>query len=220
MKNLTTVFVYAVREGYCEKNPFDGLRVKQRGKVSEERSAFTEADLRALFDKTKYAPADGPKPNHYWLPLLGLYTGARLNELCQLRLEDVVVVNGIDCLHIRQGSADQKIKTDSSERLVPVHSRLKALGFLEYVERLRSEGQVRVFPELTRHKKHGYSAAPSKWFARVRAQLGFEGKKDFHSFRHPSARTWQYIQWPESKRLLPIPFAHILRCSSDLLGFA
>lgn len=187
VKNLTTVFVYAVREGYCEKNPFDGLRVKQRGKVSEERSAFTEADLRVLFDKTRYASADGPKPNQYWLPLLGLYTGARLNELCQLRLEDVVVVNGIDCLHIRQGSADQKIKTDSSERLVPVHSRLKALGFLEYVERLRSEGQVRVFPELTRHKKHGYSAAPSKWFARVRAQLGFEGKKDFHSFRHTLA---------------------------------
>lgn len=187
VKNLTTTFAYAMREGYCEKNPFDGLRVKQRGKVSEERSAFTEADLRALFDKTRYAPADGPKPNQYWLPLLGLYTGARLNELCQLRLDDVVVINGIDCLHIRQGSPDQKIKTDSSERLVPIHSRLKALGFLEYVGRLRSEGHVRVFPELTRHKKHGYSAAPSKWFARVRAQLGFEGKKDFHSFRHTLA---------------------------------
>lgn len=187
VKNLTTFFVFAMREGYCDKNPFEGLRVKQRRKVSEERSAFAEADLQALFDKARYAPADGPKPNQYWLPLLGLYTGARLNELCQLRLDDVVVVNGIDCLHIRQGSADQKIKTDSSERLVPIHSRLKTLGFLEYIGRLRNEGQVRVFPELTRHKKHGYSAAPSKWFARVRAQLGFEGKKDFHSFRHTLA---------------------------------
>ena len=187
VKNLTTAFIYAMREGYCDKNPFDGMRVRQRGKVSEERSAFTEPDLRALFDKTRYAPADGLKPSQYWLPLLGLYTGARLNELCQLRLNDVVVINGIDCLHIRQGSPDQKIKTDSSERLVPIHSRIKALGFLEYVGRLRSEGHVRVFPELTRHKKHGYSAGPSKWFARVRAQLGFEGKKDFHSFRHTLA---------------------------------
>lgn len=92
VKNLTTFFVFAMREGYCDKNPFEGLRVKQRRKVSEERSAFAEADLQALFDKARYAPADGPKPNQYWLPLLGLYTGARLNELCQLRLDDVVVV--------------------------------------------------------------------------------------------------------------------------------
>jgi len=187
VKNLTTFFVYAMREGYCEKNPFDGLRVKQRGKVSEQRSAFTETDLRALFDKARYAPAAGPKPNQYWLPLLGLYTGARLNELCQLHLDDVVVVNGIDCIHIRQGAADQKLKTDSSERLVPIHSRLKSLGFLDYVDRLRQQNQTRVFPELTRHKMHGYAAAPSKWFARVRAQLGFDGKKDFHSFRHTLA---------------------------------
>ncbi|WP_244157266.1 phage integrase SAM-like domain-containing protein [Phytopseudomonas argentinensis] len=71
VKNLTTVFTYAVREGYCDKNPFDGLRVKRRGKVSQERQAFSDADLRALFDKTRYAPKDGPKPNQYWLPLLG-----------------------------------------------------------------------------------------------------------------------------------------------------
>jgi len=47
-----------------------------------------------------------------------------------------------------------------------------------------------LFPELSRHKKHGYSAVPSKWFARLREQLGFkrEGvQKDFHSFRHSFA---------------------------------
>ena len=187
VKNLTTVFTYAVREGYCDKNPFDGLRVKRRGKVSQERQAFSDADLRALFDKTRYAPKGGPKPNQYWLPLLGLYTGARLNELCQLRIDDVVAVNGIDCLHIRSAAPDQKIKTDNSERLIPIHSRLKVLGFLKYVESQRQLGQARLFSELTLHKKHGYSAAPSKWFTRVRAQLGFEGKKDFHSFRHTLA---------------------------------
>lgn len=41
VKNLTTFFSYAVREGYCSRNPFDGLRVRQRRKVSEERSAFS-----------------------------------------------------------------------------------------------------------------------------------------------------------------------------------
>lgn len=187
VKNLTTFFSYAIREGYCERNPFDGLRVKQRGKVSEERSVFTEEELRRLFSTEVYASAGTKKPNQYWLPLLGLYTGARLNELCQLYLDDVVTINGVDCLHIRASRPDQKLKTVSSERLVPIHSKLKTLGFIEFIQKQRAAGYQRVFPELTCHKKHGYAAAPSKWFARIRAQMAFEGKKDFHSFRHTVA---------------------------------
>jgi len=190
VKNLTTFFSYAIREGYCQRNPFDGLRVKQRGKVSEERSVFTEDDLRSLFSRASYAPADTSKPHQYWLPLLGLYTGARLTELCQLYLDDVVSIGGVDCLYIRASRPDQKLKTASSERLVPIHSKLKGLGFLEFIQRQRSAGHQRVFPELTCHKKHGYGAGASKWFTRVRERLGLrdgEGKKDFHSFRHTFA---------------------------------
>lgn len=190
VKNLTTFFSYAIREGYCERNPFDGLRVRQRGKVSEERSVFTEEDLRRLFSKEVYASASTKKPNQYWLPLLGLYTGARLNELCQLYLDDVVTINGVDCLYIRALRPDQRLKTASSERLVPIHSKLKELGFIEFVHKQRAAGHQRLFPELTCHKKHGYAAAPSKWFTRVRERLGFkdgEGQKDFHSFRHTIA---------------------------------
>lgn len=51
VKNLTTFFSYAIREGYCDRNPFDGLRVRQRGKVSEERSVFTGDDLRRLLSR-------------------------------------------------------------------------------------------------------------------------------------------------------------------------
>lgn len=190
VKNLTTFFSYAIREGYCERNPFDGLRVRQRGKVSEERSVFTEDDLRRLFSKQVYASANSAQPHKYWLPLLGLYTGARLNELCQLYLDDVVSINGIDCLHIRAIRPDQKLKTVTSERLVPIHSKLKALGFLEFVQAQREAGHQRLFAELTLHKAHGYAAAPSKWFTRVRDQLGFRDgaeRKDFHSFRHTLA---------------------------------
>lgn len=190
VKNLTTFFNYAVREGYCPRNPFDGLRVRQRRKASEERSVFTGDDLKLLFNKAFYAPANTSKPHQYWLPLLGLYTGARLNELCQLYLDDIVTMSGIPCIHFRETRPDQKLKTDSSERLVPIHSKLLELGFLEFVEMQRGLGQQRVFSELTLHKKHGYSSIPSKWFARVREQLGFRDdglKKDFHSFRHTLA---------------------------------
>lgn len=115
LKNLTTFFSYAVREGYCGRNPFDGLRVRIRRKVSEERSAFSDDNWKALFNVATYAPAYGPKPNQYWLPLLWLYTGASLNELCQLYTDGVVTIDGIACIHIRATRPDQKLKTASSE---------------------------------------------------------------------------------------------------------
>ncbi|MBE9397101.1 tyrosine-type recombinase/integrase [Pontibacterium sp. N1Y112] len=189
VKNLTTVFSYAVQEGHIDHNPFDGLRVKQRVKASEQRSRFTEEDLKRLFSSEVYARRDGDKPYQYWLPLMGLYTGARLNELCQLYLDDIIHVDDIDCIHIQASRPDQKLKNPTSERLIPIHSKLKALGFMEYVEQQRQLGHERLF-DLVRHSRHGYAATPSKWFARYRDKLGFKGgdeKKDFHSFRHTVA---------------------------------
>ncbi len=61
---------------------------------------------------------------------------------------------------------------------------------MHYVNEQKINEQERVFSELVCHKNHGYAATPSKWFAKVREQLGFkEGveRKDFHSFRHTVA---------------------------------
>ena len=94
------------------------------------------------------------------------------------------------CIHFREAKPDQHLKTPQSERLIPIHSELQAMGFLEYVQRQRARGHKRLFPELVRHSKHGYSSSTSKWFARLRDTLGLrEGdtKKDFHSFRHTVA---------------------------------
>lgn len=190
VKMLAALFSFAVKVGYCYINPFVGMKTVTRKKASQERAVFSAADLSKLFKSPAYASADDDRPHKYWLPLLGLYTGARLNELCQLYLDDVAVVNDLDCLHIRDQRPDQRLKTVASERLLPIHSRLKALGFLEYVQKQRAAGHERLFPELTKHAMHGYGHSPSKWFAKLRERLGFKGqgqKKDFHSFRHTVA---------------------------------
>jgi len=189
VKVLTTLFTYAVREGYCDKNPFAGIQIKQRIRVADERSIFTEEDIRLIFNQDNY-PEKGHRPYRYWLPLMGLYTGARLSELSQLYVDDIVRVSEIDCLYIRAGREDQSLKTPASERLVPIHSKLKEFGILDYVDGLRSRGVDRLFSEIGWHNRHGYGAVPSKWFARYREKLGLtQGaqKKDFHSFRHTFA---------------------------------
>jgi len=188
-KYLSAFFAWLVLEGHCDKNPFEGLRIKQRAKVSAGRSRFTEDDLQRLFSgiATRHDPG---KPYQYWLPLLALYTGARMGELCQLYADDIVTINGIDCIYIREGRAGQRLKTPSSERVVPIHSKLRDAGFMQYVEGRKRKGADVLLFDLIKHKRHGYSATPSKWFGRLREALGFkdaEDKKDFHSFRHTVA---------------------------------
>jgi integrase len=156
VKNIITVFAYSMREGLCSSNPFEGLKLKQRIKVSTLRSRFTEGDLKQLFVSEIYTGKKEYKDYQYWLPLLGIYTGARMNEICQLYLSDIKSVNGIDCIHIQSAHEDQRLKNPSSERLVPIHSRLIELGFIEYVSNQRSTGHLRLFPELVLHKSHGY----------------------------------------------------------------
>ncbi|MDI4637372.1 MULTISPECIES: site-specific integrase [Halomonadaceae] len=183
IKNLSAFFTYAQREGYLSNNPFSGMKIKVKQKQNSFRSTFTGDDLTKIFEAIQHQN----KPFKYWLPYLGLYTGARLNELCQLYTKDIKVVDGIPCIHIQQTMPDQHLKTENAERVIPVHSKLIELGFLEYVDSLADSS--RLFPELTRHKKHGYSAQPSKWFARLRQSIGLIGdeRKDFYSFRHTVA---------------------------------
>lgn len=190
VKHLKTIFSYAVQEGYAGSNPFDGLQIKQRAKVNTLRSRFTDKDLKRLFSPAVYESKGQGKAYRYWLPLLGLHTGARLNELCQLYVDDVVSIDGVDCLHIQALKDGQKLKNSTSERLIPIHPKLIELGFVDYVETLKGQGVDRVFPELSLHKRHGFAANPSRWFANYRSRIGLnEGKdrKDFHSFRHTVA---------------------------------
>ena len=189
IKNLTTIFTFAKREGYLSNVPFERLKIRAKGKVSKQRSRYTESDLSKLFSKSSYPRFEHARPHRYWLPLLALFTGARLNELCQLYLDDVEEVEGLPCLLIRANHPGQVIKTVASERVVPLHSQLLKLGFLGFVESQRSIGASRLFPELKLHPRQGYSKTPSRWFSSYRKGVGFSGeeKKDFHSFRHTVA---------------------------------
>lgn len=125
--------------------------------------------------------------NHYayWLMPLGLLTGARLGELCQLYLKDFVEHNGVQCIEISDEEEGQRVKNQNAKRLVPIHEKLIELGLLRYVAALRGAGQERLFPELS-HRRDGFAHAASNWFQRYKKRCGIEGKhtKVFHSFRH------------------------------------
>ena len=182
-KNINRVsglLSWALNNGYTDRNCLKGKSLKVKKRPDEYRDVFTLDELDLIFaPKQRYL-----RPHYYWLPLLGLYTGARIEELCQLHLNDIHKVDGIWCFDFNDNTPDKKLKSPASKRLVPLHTRLIELGFLDYKKRVKGN---RLFPELKR-RRDGYSQDASKWFGRFKRKLGIQGRhKAFHSFRHTFA---------------------------------
>lgn len=130
----------------------------------------------------------------YWVPLLGLYTGARQSELCQLRIEDVALDPEGLTLSIMADAGDDEddipgtsTKGETTQRRVPVHSELIRLGFDDYVKAMKQSGQVLLFPAVKRAPGRPAGEYFSDWFKVYRDAQGV-GKRyqDFHAFRHTS----------------------------------
>lgn len=135
-------------------------------------------------------------PAEYWLPLLGLYTGARISELCQLHLSDFgCTPGGTWYIDFNERTPDKRLKTphgkargkaSPSLRIVPVHPILLELGLPEWISALRDAGYQRFFPELIYSHDKGYSKDMVKWFSGLLKDLGYarDSSLTFHSFRH------------------------------------
>jgi integrase len=176
---LGCVFAYAEANHDGVKNCFAprSLAVSDGQPANEKGSPFTAHELKVLLGSLH------PRlPSHlYWLTLLGLYTGARLNEICQLRKS---LIRQHDGMHYIYFSPDLRLKTgnkDSCVRAVPIHARLIELGFLDYV----SSCSDALFPGLPQHKSGRFSDGPSKAFARCLRAIGIKRPRlSFHSLRH------------------------------------
>src|SRR3546814_19619741 len=71
------------------------------------------------------------KDSFYWVPLVSAFAGARLEEICQLTLSDIVQVDDTWCIRVSDEEDDQAAKTDAALRLIPLHPTLIKLGLVE-----------------------------------------------------------------------------------------
>lgn len=183
LRKLTAFFNWCKSNGYINQNPLSGVKV-MIGAAKEARLSFDSSDLLVLLDLNTLRQEARKHPWRLWLPLLGRFTGARLEEICQLHIDDFCSVQGTPCIRIDDRREGQKLKNRSSRRIIPIHPILLELGIQTYVDSVRTAGASQVFPELEAVRgKYGYG--PSKWFGRYRNKLGVsDTKKTFHSFRH------------------------------------
>ncbi|PTU69057.1 hypothetical protein DBB33_06180 [Chromobacterium haemolyticum] len=186
---LKTLLNWAAQNDYIEQNPIASVRVVV-GKVQKEsRTSYDLKALQAIFNSPIYAtenarPVAGKGETAFWLPLLGLFTGARLEELAQLKVSDIVKDSLGRHIHITDRDDEGSVKTNESRRRVPLHSELERMGFGNYLETLPPTGYL--FPELTPDKYGKRSSLWSQWWGKwCRKQLGITDKRMvFHSFRH------------------------------------
>lgn len=177
----------AVDLEWIDKNPW--ARIDIPYVTESKREPWTLAQVKSFFGLplfTKYelpsTTASNGGPAAYWIPLLGLYTGASVGELCQLRTADVLDKDGIACISINDEAAGATLKTEQRRREVPLHPKLVELGFLEYAAAIRQAREERLWPALSFRdgKPGGYFSA---WFGKFR-KTAPEKVPDFHSLRH------------------------------------
>jgi integrase len=204
LHNIVAIFNFAVDMRWMSQNPAsgrllrDGFKAKRKNKV-----IFTIEELNRIFraplytgcidDENGYAKVGGRvrRRGRFWIPLLALWHGLRLNEACQLYTEDVSEIEGVLCLKIRSyldenDESEKRLKTEASERTIPVHPELLKIGFGVFVDRRRRDLEnSRLFPELTPARTGYFSDKFQKWFGRfLESVLGTKPKATFHSFRH------------------------------------
>lgn len=199
MKAVAALFDFAVETGllpHAHPNPAKGFKFRPRPPAREQRDAWSVDELRVLFSTPVYTGRHARWPSKsgdvvrrdalFWLPLLGAFQGARLEELAQLRRADIGCEEGIWFLRITDEGEGQSVKNANSIRRVPLHSELLRVGFLNYLDSVTAASSDQVFPDLEPSgpaKKYGHNF--SKAFGAYCAATGLKRPGlVFHSFRH------------------------------------
>ena len=182
---------WARLEGYQVNDRLEGILQVARKNTSAvaktQRVPFTDADLKKIFEGAQYTGCKLKRASDYWVPLIALFTGARLGEVCQLLVSDIEEIEGVWCIKISDtGDDDKRLKAKGSERTVPIHTQLIKLGVIEYREAIKNRS-AKLFPDEVRDGSGRFSAFQKRMTHLFRS-LGLEAakgeSKGFHSFRH------------------------------------
>ena len=194
LSTIKTLFNSAIEDGMLSPSEVQSVKVgkpKRRGKGgTKPRLPFELGELEKIFSPAIYLKTPGAikgSRTEYWGPLIGLLSGMRIEEICQLRISDIREHRGRPFFSVIDGE-DQELKTETSRRNVPVHGELIRCGFLNFVEAGRKARNEWLFPELEADKYGRNSSTFGKrWNRKLRRVISLreaDHTKAFHSFRH------------------------------------
>lgn len=190
---ISALLQTAYDAGALSQNVARGLRIPKSKVALCNRRAFVAAELAWIFSSPVYRVRKryraGGGEAAAWLPLIALATGARLEEISQLRAVDLFIddTHG-PLIRISDEGVGQRVKTSSSRRIIPVHPELVEAGLLEYWESVMENGHEWLFPDLEPDHDGRRGGTWGQWFSRYLRSRNGCGINDrrlvFHSFRH------------------------------------
>ena len=164
------------------------------GDAREARDQWTGEELGRLFSSAVWTgrdPARRSTPGteitrdaRFWIPLLCVFQGTRLEEVADLRRKDVTHDGGVWQLELT--TEHRRLKNHSAKRAIPLHPELIRLGLLEYVAKAAPCPTDPLFPDLEPQGADGKrSARITRWFVEYRRDVGvFREGVGAHAFRH------------------------------------
>jgi integrase len=194
LATIKTLFSLANDDGLLESSPILFVKVKHSKSTttSVRKIPFDANDLQKIFNDTIYqcGPDDRAliRPSDFWVSLIALDEGMRIEEICQLRVADIREYRMGPFFSVLDDEG-QQLKNEGSRRAVPIHATLIKCGFMRYVQELRKAKEEWLFPELKRDKYGKASSSFGKrWNRRLHKLLkkpkGKRAAKTFNSFRH------------------------------------
>lgn len=184
-------------------NIFEGLNHRiERGE--NRRPPYSSAQLNTLLRSPVFHLCGGKGKEHsegkiavrdwrYWIPLLCMFTGSRITEVAQVRVDELTVRDGIAMILLSHDEGRGQFVKNKRKRLCVLHPTLFASGlsdfWAEQEQRAKTDGNMQLFPELTPDNRGLLGSGPSKWFRRYLERIGMkeQGGRDglgAHAFRH------------------------------------
>ena len=166
----------AVRDELTEEHEFAGGAAPAR----QQRDAWKPEELQALFGSPVWTGCHPffrsqrgtavIRDAKFWLPLLALFHGCRLEEFADLYRQDLDREGAI--WFVRITDTERGLKNDNAKRVVPLHPEIIRLGFLAYVERLAPNPGDPLFPDIEPQgadRKRGPRI--TRWFVNYRKEI-------------------------------------------------
>ncbi|WP_227339901.1 tyrosine-type recombinase/integrase [Sphingopyxis sp. P8] len=129
---LARVFRVAHDRGRLAHNPFARLEVIGPKAVETKRKELTDEEARTILKAALGPHSEGLSEPHArarrWVPWICAYTGARVNEITQLRAMDICQIDGVWSFFITPEAGSVKTR---KARAVPIHSHLIDQGILK-----------------------------------------------------------------------------------------
>lgn len=186
---VSSMFSWAINEGLLASNPARNLSIKDSQAPIDKKLPLSGEEIKKIFFAGDYRIDNFKKAAFYWCPLISLYTGMRLEEICQLHCEDIYQDGGIYIIDIREqsndGLNDKILKTRNATRKIPIHPQLIKSGLIDYVAAQKRNHRIRLFTELNKTERSPkYGKQVGKQFSVLLKRKGITGNKSFHSLRH------------------------------------